>query len=133
MNADFLEICMFKPLLKLLSVATLLIAFIGQTMAFHFMASYGDFSDLQDKPQQQIVVSHSDDVNTTKDVDDCCDIECCENICICPANACASIVYLDSVLLLSAVVLLNESLLPMVIKDTYFIATSFYRPPISVS
>lgn len=122
---------MFKPLPKLMFVITILVAFIGQTMAYHFMASYDDTSELHPKIQQQTFLN--DDHNADTSVDDCCDVECCETECICPANACASFSYLDNNTYISELIILSEQQLSLTAKNTHFIATSLYRPPIFTS
>lgn len=129
---------MFNSLLKLLFMITLLIALVGQAMSFHVMASHDDISGVQYTAPLHMPDYQSDDFKASEHKNalaevDCCEIECCESECICPLNACASIVYLDSHLLLSKLMTLSESLLPFTIKETHFIAMSLYRPPIFIS
>jgi len=121
---------MLKSLLKLLSMIILLVAFIGQTMAYHFMESYDGFSEQRTKIQHQTFVDVNDSSNASEDTDLCCEVECCESECICPANTCASSAYLDNSLPLSGVVFLSEPQFSLATKTTHFIATSLYRPPI---
>jgi hypothetical protein len=110
----------------------LLLVFVGQTMAYSMMASYGSISELQTSTQfQSSSIEHASEGNASDD--DCCDIECCESECICPANACASMVYLDSNLPLSNLAVITESLNLLSTQATFFIATSFFRPPIFTS
>ncbi|GAA6172857.1 hypothetical protein NBRC116592_25270 [Colwellia sp. KU-HH00111] len=115
-----------KSLLKLLLTITLLVAFVGQTMADHFISSNTTLSEHFTKIQVDIIVN--DRVNALDD--DCCEVECCENQCICPANACASIAYIDNNLPLTESMALSDPLLTLATKATYFIAASLYRPPI---
>ena len=115
-----------KSLLKLLLTITLLVAFVGQTMADHFISSNTTLSEHFTKMQVDIIVN--DRVNAL--VDDCCEVECCENQCICPANACASIAYIDNNLPLTESMAISDPLLTLATKATYFIAASLYRPPI---
>lgn len=134
----YLEIFMFNLLLKLLFMITLLIAVVGQSMSVDFMVLHSDISKVQSTAQLHVPDYQSEDVKTPEHKNvpaevDCCDVECCEDECICPLNACASLVYLDSHLLQSKLMALNESLLPFMIKETHFIATSRYRPPILIS
>lgn len=127
-----LEILMFKSLPKMLFIILLLFVFVGQTMSYSIMASYDNISDLQTSTQfQSSSTKHS---STGSDLDDeCCDVECCESECICPANACASMVYLDSKLPLSELAVITESLNLLSTQATFFIATSRFRPPIFTS
>ena len=119
---------MLKLPFQLLLTIAILVAFIGQTMAYHFMVSYDLTLEQHSQTQQQIF--DIDSVDTSENIDDCCDVECCENECICPVNACASIAYLTNYLNLSEIALLSEPMLLLAIKDTRFIATYLYRPPI---
>ncbi len=147
---------MLKSLSKLLFMITLLVAFVGQAMAVHFVVPLEDTLDQQTKVLQVNVTSDTNNDasnNTNKDANnvintntttvlehkaeesegDCCEVECCENECICPANSCASFMYLESSFYLSESILLTEPSLPSVIKATQFISASLYRPPIFTS
>ncbi|NMM40231.1 hypothetical protein [Pseudoalteromonas arctica] len=123
---------MFKSLSQLLFMIILLVAFVGQTMAYSLMTSYDSISELQTSTQlQPFSTEHSSAKSASED--DCCDVECCENECICPANACASMLYLYSNLPLSELVVISESLNLLSTQATFFTATSLYRPPIFTS
>ncbi len=112
----------------------MLLAFIGQTMAIHFMAPNDGASEQHTNIQQPPLLNDANGNNThASETDDCCDVDCCENECICPANACASIAYLDNYLSLSELVVLSEPILSLTTKGTHFIARSLFRPPISTS
>lgn len=124
---------MYKPLSKLLIIITILVAFVGQAMAYHFMAVNDTHSNLQSTAQLKVFDNDTYDGQSSENNDDCCEIECCESECICPANACISPVYLDTNLSLSELVILSESMLSLQSKDTHFIASSLYRPPIFTS
>jgi hypothetical protein len=124
---------MSKPLSKLLIIITILVAFVGQAMAYKFMAVNDTDSNLQSTAQLQIFDNNTFGEKSSENDDDCCEIECCESECICPANACTSNVYLDTNLSLSELVILSESMLSLQSKDTHFIASSLYRPPIFTS
>lgn len=124
---------MYKPLSKLLIIITILVAFVGQAMAYHFMTVNDTDSDLHSTAQLQVFDNDTYDGQSSDNNDDCCEIECCESECICPANACISPVYLDTNLSLSELVILSESMLSLQSKDTHFIASSLYRPPIFTS
>ncbi|MBU2971925.1 hypothetical protein KO527_21530 [Pseudoalteromonas sp. C2R02] len=102
-------------------------------MAYHFMAVNDTHSNLQSTAQMKVFDNDTYDGQSSENNDDCCEIECCESECICPANACISPVYLDTNLSLSELVILSESMLSLQSKDTHFIASSLYRPPIFTS
>ena len=123
---------MYKPLSQLLFMIILFVAFVGQTMAYASMVSYGSISELPTSTQlQSSSYEHSSTKSSSQD--DCCDVECCENECICPANTCASMVYLHSNLPLSDLAVISESLNLLATEATFFTATSLYRPPIFTS
>lgn len=122
---------MLKPLPKLLLIITMLVAFMGQTMAYHFIALNEITSEKQTNVQLSNFVENNDNSNAS--VDDCCQVECCESECICPANVCTSSAYIDNRLSMSDIIFLSEPLLSLATKGTHFIATSLYRPPIFTS
>jgi len=126
---------MSKSLSKLLFMILLLVAFVGQTMAYSIMASYGSISEFQTSTQLQSSSTEHDEHSSAGSAsdDDCCEVECCESECICPANACASMVYVDSYLPLSELAVITESLHLLSTQATFFIATSLFRPPIFTS
>lgn len=129
---------MFNSPSKLLLTMILLLAFVGQSMASHFVMPIDEHSRLQTETQEQVPVSAHDNSDTSDtsgsvEDDECCEVECCESECICPANACASMVYLDTSLLFSGGELLSEPLLLAATKGTYYFSTPLYRPPIFTS
>jgi hypothetical protein len=121
---------MFKSLSKLLFMITILVAFLGQAMSYHVMAPHDDVSSVQSAALQHTFEYHDDGSKASDDDDDCCEVECCESECICPENACASFVFIDTNIPLSESVILSEPMLSFETKSTHFIATSLYRPPI---
>lgn len=126
---------MFKSLSQLLFTTILFVAFIGQTMAYSLIVSDDRISVLQTNTQTQSYSTeydeHSSEASASED--DCCSVECCENECICPANACASVVYLDSNLSLSDQAVVSESLISFFTQAKCFISPPLYRPPIFTS
>ncbi|MGB1197457.1 MAG: hypothetical protein ACPG46_00320 [Thalassotalea sp.] len=128
----------------------------GQTAAYSFMVSHNDISNLQalsQAPSQVFSTALSQDIkqqtsvsahlnSTVKAIanakaseiaDNCCDVECCEGECICPANTCASALYVNMAFLQSIFTMLSESTLGLTQKQPHFIASSLYRPPIFIS
>jgi hypothetical protein len=126
---------MLNTLSKLLFMIILLVAFVGQTMAYSLMTSYDSISELKTRTQSQAVNTGHDEYMSAENTseDDCCDVECCESECICPANACGSMVYLHSNLLLSDSVVISESLNLLSTQAALVIKRSLYRPPIFTS
>lgn len=118
---------------------TILVAFVGQAMASHFL-TFDDASVVQQVDIQQqsaVEFDKNHDANapadTSNDVDDCCDTDCCEGECICPANACISMVYLDNSIAQSSLILISEFALATTQKNPQNIVSSLYRPPIFTS
>lgn len=124
---------MFKSMSKLLFMIILLVAFVGQTMAYSLMASFDSISELQTSTQFQSSSTEHDLSEESASEDDCCDVECCESECICPANGCASMVYLHSSLPISDIAVISESLNLLSTQAVLVIARSLYRPPIFTS
>lgn len=142
---------------------TLLIAFVGQSMAYHFIGfddvslsvnaevqAHDDASNLPKKStlqtknyqqtennQQQTVLQNDnlDGVSATvpDEVDDCCDVDCCDGECFCPDNACSSLAFLDNTFGYSKIMVASELVLPFVQASPLHIITSLYRPPIFTS
>ena len=126
---------MFKLLSQLLFMIIILVAFVGQITAYSLMASFDSISELQTSTQLQSSSTEHNEYSSAENTseDDCCDVECCESECICPANACASMVYLDSNLPLSNLAVIGESLNLLSTQAALVIARSLYRPPIFTS
>lgn len=82
---------MYNPLSKLVLMISLLVALVGQTMAFDFVGSKVSASIIEAAEHQTVALS---DGNLSTDTDDCCDTQCCENDCICPDNACTTFVFI---------------------------------------
>lgn len=94
------------------------------------MASYNDVYKLHSEIQLEDQTEAQTEEQTEEQSDDCCDVECCENECICPANACATIVYLSTSVSLSVWVTLSDSSFPLTVQSTRYINKPLYRPPI---
>lgn len=120
----------------------MLMTFVGQTVAVQYISIVNDIPDLHDKSQLVNVVNDSS--NTAKIADSaleeedcnevaCCEVDCCESECICPANTCASIVYVDSELALSTVIILRGASQPFAAKSKQSTSSSLFRPPIFTS
>ncbi|MBD1580693.1 hypothetical protein [Pseudoalteromonas sp. S16_S37] len=108
---------MFKPISTILVALAILIALTGQAMAVATM------------PCEMALTNHqsmmSMDHEQMQGAMDCCDTQC-----TCPASACLSIVYLDTVHLLAFEYLLAEPRLPLLPQSPHAVSASLYRPPI---
>ncbi|MCF6457313.1 hypothetical protein [Pseudoalteromonas sp. MMG024] len=115
---------MFKPFVQLVVLITLLFAFTGQAVANHFALSVESLNDTHTISSQIDVTS-----NGSEESDDCCDVECCESDCICPANTCASFLYL-SPLAQHPVQLINNTFHQHYMSSPLSRIESPFRPPI---
>ncbi|RLV59853.1 hypothetical protein D5018_09755 [Parashewanella curva] len=126
----------------------MLLAFVGQVVAYHYVAVHKDISNSQFSSQKLFLDNQDSDLTTRNDLlvegaakdqltsekeEDCCEVQCCENDCFCPANACAPVVFLELSLPTLESAKISEPVLPVKSKSTRFIATSLYRPPIFTS
>ena len=124
---------MFKPLSKDLVVVAMLIAFVGQALAYTAMScemSSGSHESHMNMDHSKM--SHHEGMNhgdmnksSNGQSEDCCDVEC-----ICPANACSSTTVLNSSVDSTDIQILSESVAAMQSKQPHSISTSLYRPPI---
>ncbi|AOT07637.1 hypothetical protein [Pseudoalteromonas luteoviolacea] len=79
---------MLKPVSHVLIIVAVLVAFIGQSLAYNFVMSFEQGLTLvADSDSQQILEGG------TQNEDDCCEVDCCEDECICPSNACMTFAY----------------------------------------
>ena len=124
---------MFNSLPNCLLMIIVLISFAGQSMAYHVATTHDELSNIPTQVQQKILVKSSESANNSADNDDCCEIDCCPGECICPANTCSSHAYFIATMSLSELVILSELQMSLATQDTYFLATSLYRPPIFFS
>lgn len=125
---------MFKAGSRVLVQVLMLVAFIGQAMAYNTPLSCDDSVEAHSPSTQSDLLNHSDtkSINSNNFLD-CCDIECCDVNCICLANAHSSFAYFNT-----------QSASPntdYLIKDCYItqiqqpisIPALLYRPPIFTS
>ncbi len=124
---------MFKPFSKVLVVVALLIAFIGQALAYTAMPcemSAGSYESHMMMEHSKVSyhegMSHSDINNSSHgQSEDCCDLDC-----VCPANACTSVIFLNSDNDEPDGFGLDEAVLSQNSEQPKSISTSLYRPPI---
>ncbi|MEO9946759.1 hypothetical protein [Paraglaciecola sp.] len=124
---------MFKSFSKVLVVTTMLLAFIGQTLAYTAMSC--DMSNMLD--ENSMVMDHASmqhgmsmaadmiQMHDNTQVDDCCGIDC-----ECPSNVCSSLSMLNAVTLSDRVPLRENSFLIINISVITSYQKSLYRPPI---
>lgn len=115
---------MFKPLSKVLVVVAMLIAFVGQALAYTAMSC--EMSSGSHESHMNMNMDHGDmNKSSNGQSEDCCDVEC-----ICPANACSSTTVLNSSIDSTDIQIFSESVAALQSKQPHSISTSLYRPPI---
>ncbi|MCG7550421.1 hypothetical protein [Pseudoalteromonas sp. Of7M-16] len=124
---------MLKPISQVFIIIAMLIAFVGQAVAYNFTMSFEQAStslDLTHAPQT--LTEHSSKANASE-ADDCCEVECCENDCVCPGNACISLMYLSTNVQSARVVKHSELVINIDISRPIPMTDSLFRPPIFTS
>ncbi|MCP4260278.1 MAG: hypothetical protein GY774_22575 [Planctomycetes bacterium] len=123
---------MFKPLSKVLVVVAMLTAFVGQAFAYTSMSC--EMS--ADSHQSHMTMEHSsmkshegmehgDMKASASSSKDCCDVDC-----ICPANACTSVTFLNSNNGSPDILGFTEAIVNQGAEHPKSMPTSLFRPPI---
>ena len=124
---------MYKPLSKVLVATAMLIAFVGQLLAYTAMSC--EMST--DSHQSHMNMDHSSmnhhegmnhsEMDTSNNVhsEDCCNVDC-----VCPANSCTSTTVLNSNVDSTDIQFSGEAVIIIQSKHPSSISTSLFRPPI---
>ncbi|WP_085297644.1 hypothetical protein [Cognaticolwellia mytili] len=124
---------MFKAVLRVLVIAIMLFAFVGQTVAFN-SAIPCEASENSHPPHASETAKNYDlNMTHTDSEENCCGIDCCNIDCICIANACSSIVYFSIEVNSADICTLSDVVYTQQPKQTISMATLLYRPPILIS
>lgn len=132
---------MLKAVSKVLFIAIMLVAFIGQTIAFNsamscetsensLLAHAKTHNNINTSEQKKHINSILTTDNTSQD---CCGIECCDIDCACVANACSSFMYIETDSRSPNKTILNEVVYSQRAEQPKAIANLLYRPPIFIS
>lgn len=140
---------MLKSVSRALFIAVMLIAFIGQTVAFNSAMSCETSENsfhTNAKAHTNINISSSDADNISEQTqhkdsvllaesssEDCCGIECCDVDCNCIANACSLVMYVEIEACVTRKCTLNEDVCLQQADQPKAIASLLYRPPIFIS
>ena len=123
---------MLKAESRVLIITMILVAFIGQAIAFNTSISCENSVDSL-SPHSSELVKHlglkAIDANSPED---CCGIECCDLGCTCVANACSSFVYFNSEVHSTKTAVLSDVVHMQPLEQPKSIATLLYRPPIFI-
>ena len=108
----------------------MMVAFIGQAMAYHTAFSIEPSADIHTVTEHVEQPQHIESADSDCQLTNCCDTDCCEIDCICPANACSSTTVLNSSIDSTDIQIFSESVAALQSKQPHSISTSLYRPPI---
>ena len=143
---------MFRPFSNMLVVSAMLIAFVGQAMAYasmscEMLADYHpshqnmehaqmdhaqmDHAFMDHASMDQSLMGHSlMDHSQMGENQSMSSEECCGTDCICPVNACTSVTLLPAGVNASAFTALSEAVSLPGVQQPKSVSTSLYRPPI---
>ncbi|MGB2740257.1 MAG: hypothetical protein WBC60_06830 [Cognaticolwellia sp.] len=124
---------MFKAVSKMLVIAAMLVAFVGQVLAFNTSMSCETSIDSISFDFNERVKHYDLNSIDTDNSEDCCGIECCDLSCTCIANACSSFVYFNTEVESTKIVALSEAFYKQHSAQPKFISALLYRPPIFTS
>lgn len=123
---------MFKSISKVLVVVAMLTAFVGQAFAYSAMscemsaASHQSHMAMdQSSMKHHEGMTHGDMKSSGSNSEECCDIDC-----VCPANACTSVTFLNSNVVSTDVIRFSDLVNIQQSQQPNSISTSLYRPPI---
>ena len=124
---------MFKAMSRMLIIAMMLVAFIGQAIAFNTSISCETSVEYL-SPNVSELVKHSDsNLMDTDNQEDCCGIECCAVGCTCIVNACSSFVYFNIDVDSTKTTSSSDVIYKQQSEQPKSIATLLYRPPVFTS
>lgn len=128
---------MTKSLSKVLVVAAMLIAFIGQAFAYSSMScemsdgSHESHMNMSHDSMDHSSMDHASMNHSSVDQSGQQNHEeCCGSDCVCPASACMSISIVGSEPKTAYLARLSEGVSFQPLNQTKSIPTSLYRPPI---
>ena len=129
----YLEVYMFKAVLRMLVIAVMLVAFVGQALAFNASISCETSVDFLSPNFSELVKHYDSNPIDTDSPEDCCGIECCDLDCICIAHAYSSFMFINTALASIKTATLSKAIYMQLSKLPNSIITLLYRPPIVTS
>lgn len=124
---------MFKAASKVLVIAVMLVAFVGQALAFNTSMPCETSVDTISLDFEELEKHLDSNQIDTDSLEDCCGIECCDLGCTCIANACSSFVYFNTEVYATKIGTLSEVINNHPAAQPKAIAALLYRPPIFTS
>jgi hypothetical protein len=127
------RVYMFKAVSRVLVIALMLVAFVGQAIAFNTSMPCETSVDSLSPNFSELVKHYVSKPIDTDNREDCCGIECCDVDCSCIANACSSLAYLNTEADSTKTAALSEVVYIQQFEQPKSISTLLYRPPIFTS
>jgi len=124
---------MFTAVSRVFVIAMMLIAFVGQAIAFNTSVSCETPVNSPSPDFSELVKQYDSNPTDTDSPDDCCGIECCDLECTCIANACSSFLYFNTEVDANKTATLSEVISRQQFEQPKSIANLLYRPPIFTS
>lgn len=123
---------MVKAVSRVLLIAVLLFAFVGQGITFSTAMSYKNSVDSLSRHLSELIKDHDANATSTDtgNSDDCCGVECCDVECICIANACSSFAYVNAGVVSLKTVSFGETFYVQQSEHPNAITTLLYHSPI---
>ena len=124
---------MFKADSRVLVIAVMLVAFVGQAIAFNTFMSCENSADSLSANLSEPVKQYDSNPINADNPEDCCGIECCDVDCSCIASGCSLLVYFYNKVGLTETAALSEVVCMHQSEQLKSISTLLYRPPIFTS
>jgi hypothetical protein len=121
---------MYKVFSKVLVIALMLVAFIGQAVTFNTAMPCETLADSFSLNISEPVKYTDSNLINNNSPEDCCGIECCNMDCTCTANACSSFAYFNTDVDATKTATLSDVVYIPQPKQAKYMATLLYRPPI---
>ena len=124
---------MYKTVSRFLITTVMLVAFIGQALAFNTNVPCVTPVDSLSHNSSELVEQNELHTIKTERSEDCCGIKCCGVDCTCIINACSSIVYFNTGISSIKATEFSEIFYIQEFEQTNSISSLLYRPPIFTS
>ncbi len=129
----YLEVYMFKVASKVLIIVIMLVAFVGQALAFNTSMPCETSVDAISLDVKKLEKHLDSNLKATDAPENCCGIACCDLGCTCIANACSSLVYFNTEVYATKVDAITEVINNQESAQPKAISALLYRPPIFTS
>jgi len=120
---------MYKAVSRVVVIAVMLVAFVGQAIAVNISMSCTASVDSASPKFSELIKHYDSSPISTDSLENCCGIECCSADC-CIASACSSFVYFNTEVDSLKTVALSEVVYKQQSGQPISITTMLYRPPI---